>query len=212
MKTLTIIAALFISSIGIAQENSNETDFRENLRFGLKAGLNNSNVYDEDGEAFSAEGKFGLAGGGFLAIPIGKYLGVQPELLFSQKGFKASGSILGSAYTFTRTSTYIDIPLQVAFKPSEFLTLLAGPQYSYLIKQNNAFSNSSISFDQEQEFKNDNIRKNTLGVVGGLDINLKHITLGARMCWDVTKNNGDGSSTTPRYKNKWFQATVGYAF
>ena len=97
-------------------------------------------------------------------------------------------------------------------KPSEFITLLAGPQFSYLVNQRDVFANSATSFAQEQEFNNDNIRKNIFGVVGGLDINLKHIVLGARVAWDVQNNNGDGTASTPRYKNVWFQGTIGYSF
>ncbi|OFY84758.1 MAG: hypothetical protein A3F72_05735 [Bacteroidetes bacterium RIFCSPLOWO2_12_FULL_35_15] len=210
MKKLAIIAALFvlITSIGIAQEN--ETDNREKFQIGLKAGFNYSNVYDAQGEKFDADPKFGLAAGMFMAIPIGKYFGIQPELLISQKGFKANGIILGGTYDFTRTTTYLDIPLQLAFKPSEFFTLVAGPQYSYLLNQRDVFANATTSIAQEQEFQNDNIRKNIFGVVGGFDINLRHITLGARLGWDVLNNNGDGTSVTPRYKNVWYQATLGY--
>jgi hypothetical protein len=214
MKKITIIAALFMSSTGIitAQDGSNDTDNREKLQFGLKAGMNYSNVYDERAEDFKADAKFGLAGGLSLTIPFGKYLGLQPEVLISQKGFKGSGVILGNEYSFTRTSTYIDIPLQIAFKPSEFFTLFAGPQYSYLLNQRDVFTNTSTSFIQESEFRNDNIRKNVFGAVAGLDINLKHITLGARVGCDLQNNNGDGTSSTPRYKNTWFQGTIGYAF
>ncbi|MDF2438425.1 MAG: hypothetical protein K0Q95_2801 [Bacteroidota bacterium] len=214
MKNKSIITALFLSCAAIvnAQESSNETDNREKLQFGIKAGLNYSNVYDENSEDFRADAKFGAAAGVSLAIPFGKYLGLQPEALFSQKGFKGSGMMLGNEYSFTRTTTYIDFPLQLAFKPSEFFTLFAGPQYSYLLSQRDVFTNTSTSFIQENEFKNDNIRKNVFGAVGGLDINLKHITLGARVGCDLQNNNGDGTSSTPRYKNVWFQGTVGYAF
>lgn len=210
MKKLAIIAVLFMSmtSSGIAQEN--ETDNREKFQIGLKAGFNYSNVYDAQGEKFDADPKFGLAAGMFMVIQIGKYLGIQPELLISQKGFKANGIILGGTYDFTRTTTYLDIPLQLAFKPSEFFTLVAGPQYSYLLNQRDVFANATTSIAQEQEFQNDNIRKNIFGVVGGFDINLRHITLGARLGWDVLNNNGDGTSVTPRYKNVWYQATLGY--
>jgi hypothetical protein len=214
MKKITFLAALFLSCTGavLAQDNSEDTDNREKLQFGLKAGINYSNVYDERDEEFKAESKFGLAGGITCAIPFGKYLGVQPEALISQKGFKASGSMLGNEYSFTRTTTYVDFPLQLAFKPSEFFTLFAGPQYSYLIHQRDVFSNTSTSYVQEDEFKNDNVRKNIFGAVAGLDINLKHIILGARVGCDLQNNNGDGTSTTPRYKNTWFQGTIGYSF
>lgn len=212
MKKLALIIGLFASTASIAIAQENETDNREEFQFGLKAGLNYSNVYDAKGEQFNADAKFGLAAGVFMAIPIGKYLGIQPEALLSQKGFKATGMILGSSYDFTRTTTYLDIPLQFALKPSEFITILAGPQYSFLIKQRDVFTNATTSIAQELEFENDNIRKNIFGVVGGVDINLRHITLGARAGWDISNNNGNGTSTTPRYKNVWYQATIGYKF
>lgn len=213
MKNIAIITALFISFIGsgIAQGNS-ETDNREKFQGGLKGGLNYSNVYDERGEDFEADPKYGLVGGLFVEIPLSKYLGIRPEGLLSQKGFQGRGMLLGSNYSFTRTTTYIDIPLQISLKPSEFFTLLAGPQFSYLINQKDVFSTSTTSFEQEQEFEQDNISKNIFGFVGGLDINLKHIVLGARACWDVKHNNGDGTSAMPRYKNAWTQGTIGYKF
>lgn len=150
-----------------AQENI--TDVRAKLMFGLKAGVNYSNVYDTQGEAFRANPKLGFAGGAFLAIPLGTYFGIQPEVLYSQKGFQATGNILGSSYNLTRTSSYVDFPLLFAFKPSEFITILAGPQYSYLVKQKDEFKNESTSIAQETEFGNENVRKNTLCFTGGLD-------------------------------------------
>jgi hypothetical protein len=80
------------------------------------------------------------------------------------------------------------------------------------VNQRDVFTNATTSIAQEQEFVNDNIRKNIFGIGGGFDINIKHITMGARVAWDVQNNNGDGTSTTPRYKNVCFQGTVGYKF
>src|SRR4051812_49299687 len=96
MKKLTLIAALFLAYTNIATaQSSGDTDNREKFQFGLKAGLNNSNVYDESGDQFHAASKFGLAIGAFAEIPFGKYLGLQPAVLISQKGFIASGTMLG---------------------------------------------------------------------------------------------------------------------
>lgn len=211
MKKLILMIAV-VAFTGNVMNAQDETDRREKLSFGLKLGVNYSNVYDSQGEEFQADPKLGFAGGAFLAIPIGKYLGVQPEILLSQKGFEATGRLLGTTYKFTRTTTYIDVPLMFAFKPSEFITLLAGPQYSYLMNQKDVFSNTSTSYLQETEFKNDDLRKNTLCFIGGVDLTLKHIVIGARAGWDLQTNNGDGSSTTPRYKNAWYQGTIGYRF
>jgi hypothetical protein len=204
---ILMLAIAFIATSSIAQDN-----LREEFIFGMKAGANYSNVYDAEAEVFNANPKLGFAAGCFFAIPLGQTFGFQPELLFSQRGFFATGIMLDQPYDLTRTSSFIDVPLLFAFKPSGFITLLAGPQYSYLIKQKDEFKNGTTTIEQENEFKNDNIRKNILCFTGGADVNLGHIVLGARAGFDILKNNGDGSSTTPRYKNVWYQATVGYRF
>ncbi len=180
------------------------------IHLGVKAGLNYSNIYDSKGDNFDAEGKFGAAAGLFLAIPIGRFLGIQPEILYSQKGYKQTGAFLGSNYDLTRTSHYIDIPLLVSIKPASFITVQVGPQFSYLLKQKDVFKSALATVAQQEEFTNDNIRKNTLCAVGGIDFNFKRIIIGTRAGWDLQNNNGDGSSTNPRYKNAWVQATLGF--
>jgi hypothetical protein len=212
MKKIILITLAFvltaITSIG-QESNINKGD---KLHFGLKIGGNISNIYDSKGEEFKADPKIGLAVGVFASIPLGQFLGVHPELLFSQKGFKATGTLLGIAYNFARTTNYIDIPLLVEIKPIQQLTILVGPQYSYLMKQHDTFDAGSLSIEQETEFKNDNIRKNIFCITGGFDFNLNNFILGTRAGWDITNNNGDGTSTNPRYKNVWYQATVGLRF
>jgi hypothetical protein len=205
-----LISMIFIAAI-ITTSTSAQDD-RSKISMGVKAGLNYANVYDSEGEEFDADAKVGFAAGVFVAIPIGQWMGVQPELLFSQKGYQSTGSILGVDYDMTRTSNYIDVPLLFALKPSEGLTLLIGPQYSYLMKQTDVFNNPISDIVVEEEFDNENIRKNTLGVIGGFDLNLSDFIVSTRVSWDLTKNNGDGSSTTPRYKNVVGQITLGYRF
>lgn len=209
-KTILIIVAI-IAMINISKAQDNGADGREILQMGAKIGTNYSNVYDVQGQDFVADPKFGLVFGGFIAIPIGKYIGVQPELLYSQKGFKATGKLLGSNYEYKRTTSYVDIPILFQLKPSQFLTIVVGPQYSYLVSQKNEFTSTIYSNAQEQQFNNDNVRKNILCFIGGVDVNVNHFVLGVRAGWDLTQNNGDGTSTTPRYKNVWYQFTLGYS-
>lgn len=198
----------------IAQNGDrNNRDFRDELQLGVKAGVNYSNVYDSKGEEFRADPKFGFAAGAFLTIPLGTYFGIQPEVLYSQKGYKATGNVLGSSYEFKHHSYFLDIPILIDLKPSEYFSILFGPQYSFLLKQKNKFSNSFLTVEQEKEFENDNIRKNILCLTGGLDINLGYFfILGLRIGWDIQHNEGDGTSTDPRYKNVWYQATLGVRF
>jgi hypothetical protein len=207
-KIILAIAVFAFMASNIFAQN----DGRIGFDFGVKTGANFANVYDAQGDEFRAEGKFGFVAGVFAAIPIAPFVGIQPEILFSQKGFKATGSLLGSNYGLTRTSNFIDIPLFLAVKPIPQITVLAGPQLSYLIRQTDEFNSHVLSTEQIQQFDNDNVRKNVVGAVAGLDFNLEPFVIGTRVGWDFHINNGDGSSQTPRYKNTWIQATLGYLF
>lgn len=208
-KSLSVLSVLFLfTSLSFGQSS----DFGRKISIGVKVGANLSNVYDTQGDEFDADAKLGLAIGGFIQIPIGTFIGFHPEVLFSQKGYQGSGSILGSNYHYVRTTNYIDVPLLIAFKASPAFTFLLGPQYSYLVSQKYYLHTALGDVNQEDQFENENLLKNTLSVTGGFDININHIVIGARTGWDLLNNKGDGTSSTPRYKNMWYQATVGYRF
>ncbi|MEA4849880.1 MAG: porin family protein [Paludibacter sp.] len=205
---MLIVTAMFFATTMV----SAQSDASNRVSLGLKFGANLSNVYDTQGEEFEADAKLGMATGLFITLPITHFLGVQPEILFSQKGYRGSGSVLGSDYSFKRTTNYIDVPLLLTFRTGDYLTLLFGPQYSFLLSQNYTFKSDVLDISRDEQFDNENLRKNTFCVTGGVDINLSNIVIGARAGWDVQSNEGDGTSSTPRYKNMWYQATIGYRF
>jgi hypothetical protein len=204
-----LCALLFTASLAHAQDEDEE-DRRENIEFGAKAGVNISNVWDDRDEQFQADPKLGFAGGVFVGIPIGKFIGIQPEILISQKGFKGSGQLLGTPYSFTRTTLFLDVPLQLQLKPAKFLTFLVGPQFSYLINKKDKYSFGSNSTAQQEDFDNEDIRKNILGLLAGFDVMYENFVFSGRAALDLQTNRGDGTSTTPRYKNQWLQFTVGF--
>lgn len=207
-----MIALVAFATTSLKAQTTTTTDNRGKLTFGVKAGTNYSNVYDSEGEDFVADGKFGLAAGAFVVVPLGKIFGIQPEVLYSQKGFKSTGTFLGTNYEMTRTTDFIDVPILISIKPVEYVSLLFGPQFSFLMKQTDDFTGGSLSTSQQDEFDNSNLRKNIFGLTGGVDFNIDHLVIGLRGGWDVKNNDGDGNSTTPRYKNMWYQATIGYKF
>ncbi len=211
-KAIIMIALVAFATTSLKAQTTTTTDNRGKLTFGVKAGTNYSNVYDSEGEDFVADGKFGVAAGAFVVVPLGKIFGIQPEVLYSQKGFKSTGTFLGTSYEMTRTTDFIDVPILISIKPVEYVSLLFGPQFSFLMKQTDDFTGGSLSTSQQDEFDNSNLRKNIFGLTGGVDFNIDHLVIGLRGGWDVKNNDGDGNSTTPRYKNMWYQATIGYKF
>jgi hypothetical protein len=216
MKNSILLFSIFalagLNSYSQTEETTTTVDHRSNLYFGVKFGANYSNVYDAQGEDFVADAKYGIAVGGFVSIPIIPIIGIQPELLFSQKGYKSTGTFLGNSYSMTRTTDYLDIPIYLVFRPVENVSILFGPQYSFLLKQTDDFKGGSITASEIETYSNDNFRKNIFGLSGGVDFNFTSIVIGLRASWDTTTNNGDGTSFTPRYKNMWYQATLGYRF
>ena len=187
-KKAVLLVTLLVTTFGFSQMTT--TDTRDELKLGFKAGVNFSNVYDQQGQDFVAEGKSGFAAGAFVAIPIGKVFGIQPEVMYSQKGYKATGKILGLNYDYSKTATYLDIPLLLQVKPIPMLSLVAGPQFSYLLSTKNEFNGSS-STSNEASINSDNYKKNIFGFVVGADVNIDHFLLSGRAGWDEDRVRGD---------------------
>ncbi|MBC7494829.1 MAG: PorT family protein [Flavobacterium sp.] len=213
MKTsfFIIFSAIFCSALMQAQVSQDKIG--TSTTFGVKAGLNMSNVYDIEGENFVASSSYGFAGGGFVTVPLNEYFAIQPEVLFSQKGFKASGTMLGSNYTYEKTTNFLDIPLLAVFRPIKFVSVVFGPHFSFLMSEKNTFNSALINTVQQQQFNNDSVRQNIFGLTGGADFNITDSALiGLRAGFDLQKNNSDGTSSAPRYRNVWYQLTAGYRF
>lgn len=202
--------ALFSTQSIIAQDQTTNNapynmDAREELKVGIKAGMNYSNVYSESGDDFVADGKAGFAGGVFVSIPLNQLVGIQPELLYSQKGFK--GDVLGIDYK--ATFSYLDLPVHLQIKPTENISILAGPQFSYLLSSK--YELGSLSAVNEKDLEDDNNRA-TVGISAGVDFTVQNFLISARGSWDLSKMNKDNSTSDINYKNQVLQVTLGYRF
>lgn len=214
VKSTLFAAMILIAANMTAQQAitpSADDDHRDEFGFGLKAGVNFSNVYDEEGEDFVADGRTGFFGGVFVSVPFGQLLGVQPEVNYSQKGFKASQSVLGVPFEFERTTSHLDIPILLQIKPHKCFTILAGPQFSYLLDTKDELK-GVFEFVDEESITEDNYKKNMIGVVVGLEANWNSFLITARGGFDLTQSDVEGNTTSPRYKNQVFQLGLGYTF
>lgn len=213
MKTrVFLILSIFIFSIGLTYAQNDTEDNREKLQLGIRAGATYSNVYDERGDDFVADGKIGAVAGLALSIPIGKYLGFQPEAVFIQKGFSGDARYNGKPFSLTRTTNHIDFPLQLKFSPAKNLSLLGGPQYSFMISRKDEIDAGQLTIVEEDFIKNDKIQENIFGMIVGAEFNFDAVTFTGKVGWDMQQNDDDGPDTTPRYKNQWIQLTVGLNF
>jgi len=180
----------------------------DKISLGIKAGLNLANVYNSKAESFDADPKLGFAAGGFLNIPLSAALAIQPEVMYSQKGYSATGLIIGSTYKLSYTFNYLDVPLLLVLRLSPTLNVVVGPQINFLLSSRYKFSQGNISSDVQQEYSK-GWRTNTLAGHAGFDFLLGNLVLSPRISLDLQDNNGNGTATNPQFKNFFLQLTAG---
>jgi len=124
MKIKYIAIALF--SGVIATMNAQDTTVPKS-NGGIKGGYNLAAVsFDGDGETEQRHGfHIGVYGESFIS----ESFSIQPELMYSQQGYK----ITNSSGTFTQKLDYINLPLMLKAYPSKNFFLEAGPQIGLAI-------------------------------------------------------------------------------
>ncbi len=207
MKKLLIAAVAFLFMAAGVQAQSTD----KLIRVGVKGGLNYSNIIKDDGNNdFKSDYLVGYNAGVTLDIKLLPNLALTPELLYSTKGYKLT-STFGK---FTQTTHFIDLPILASIQLASGLNLVAGPQVSFLLSTNNKFENGFAVAEQKiVEDESDRFKKSLLGGVIGarFDVNSQFGIFG-RYALDFQKNNENGTTTTPEFKNQVFQAGVGIKF
>jgi len=179
---------------------------------GVKGGVNFSNIIKTNDKDFNTEFKPGLNAGLFVDIPIVKQLSFAPELMFSQKGYKTSGnSLLGGPNEYSVTTNFIEVPILAKINPTSNFSIYAGPQVSFLVSTKEKFTTGSASYENTIRNENDNLKKSLVGGVIGVGIGLTNqLSLQAHYALDFQKNNENGSTETPIYKNQVIQTGLAY--
>ena len=133
MKKLFIIGAMLFAGATAAQAQSG---------IGIRGGANMSNLSGDLRNEDNFENKWGFHGGITYNIGIiDNFFSIQPELLYSQKGFKnADTEFEVGGVNYKRTGkvnyNYLDLPVMAKIKAGP-LYFEAGPQASYLLGVNN---------------------------------------------------------------------------
>ncbi len=208
-KIAPLLLLIFLSVSLFAQDSQDNPG----VRFGLKGGLSIASIIKTNDPNFHSDLLPGFNGGAVLQIPFGHVIAIQPEVLFSQKGYRATGNFLGTPYDYRRYLNFLDIPLLLRINASRNFGIVVGPQFSYLLSQHTNFKSGNNTYEQTVNTDNEDIRKNILGGVIGADINLnRNAFIYARYTLDFQNDNGNGSPSTPAYKNQVFQLGLGLLF
>ncbi|RZK39350.1 MAG: PorT family protein [Pedobacter sp.] len=207
MKKIFIIAVALLSTAGIVKAQSTD----QPIRFGIKAGANFSNIIKGDGNNnFNTDYLTGFHAGVTVDIKLLENLAFTPEALYSTKGYKATSAI----GDFTQTTHFIDIPILASVRLGGGLNLVAGPQVSFLMSTNNKFETGFGTAEQRiVEDDSDRFKKSLVGGVIGFRYDFSNrLGLNGRYALDFQKNNENGTSQTPEFKNQVFQVGLGVKF
>ncbi len=214
MKKLLLSAAFATALVGstFAQSSDDKKGGSNSLTFGIRAGGNLASIVNsDDAPNFNQQQKIGFHAGAYLNLPLAKTFSIQPEVLYSQKGYRADRTFLGNTYKYRVTTSYIDIPVLAKITPTKNFGILVGPQISFLTNTKTKFTTPNTNFESQVNNENDNLRNNILGGLVGLEYAVsKNFTVGARYALDFQKNNEDGNSSSLKYRNQVASLTLGF--
>ncbi|MFQ6673457.1 MAG: porin family protein [Fidelibacterota bacterium] len=181
---------------------------------GVKGGLALATMVGKDME--EADRNTGVILGGYITYDVNDKLSLQPEIFYSQKGYRIdqSESFFGATMSVKGTTSlnYLEVPLLGVYTVHDRLRLFAGPSVGLYL---NGKTEAEISFAGESESMSEDINSDSVTspdigwVVGGL-FDVGKITVEGRYSAGISSvPSGDEASDM---KHQVIQLMVGYPF
>ena len=200
---LTWIIILIISTSGLSQS----------MNMGVKVGLNDATA---GGANASSQSITAFNAGVFTTLDIAGLLALQPELLYTMKGYKVQYTVtdgvtpiqFGSGI-MTGKISYLEIPVLLKLHTSSFgivrPNIFAGPEVAFKLTSK-AISGSPSS---EQDLQNINSTDFGIIVGAGINIDLSITTLMVDIRYDIGMRNLYSSANPSDIFNRVASLNVG---
>jgi len=190
-------------------------------RFGIKGGLNASQLYVDQPNVEDENMKIGFNFGIFTKVPITSFLALQPEVLYTNVGSKLTygGSDLENVFGIESGEVrfnlnYIQVPIALAVNIGP-LNVHAGPYVSYLLSANvRDLKSSELSGTTVKELETSDFNRMDYGVVVGVGFDIQQFTIGARYNHGLREvgNSSLAGNLTDNSKNSVGQIYIGIGF
>lgn len=201
MKTIFLASAMMLTVVTMqAQSRKDRSHHDANVAFGLKGGVNVTNLHFQNNSSADPDSKISFHAGGLAHIHVSKYFAVQPELMYSGQGYKYSSS---NATTRARLH-YINLPVLAQFMVGDGFRIETGPQLGILAGANQKTGNVSVDIK-------DNLK--TLDFSWALGVG--YVTpsgFGVDVRYNLGISNINDVKNTGSVNNRVFQAGVFYQF
>lgn len=203
-----LAVALFLISNTIQAQDDKQA------RFGIKGGINLSNLYIDD--VNDEKAKLGLHAGLWMKAPVGEFFAIQPELIWSSKGTRI-GSYNNIPFTqdgdIRFNLNYIDLPVLASLTLGP-ISLQAGPYISYLFNANVKNLKEDLTTSNVVSLDEEDFQRFDYGLAGGIAVDIKGFQLGGRYNYglrEIGKSDVAGQITR-NAKNQVLQVFVAVGF
>lgn len=196
----TVLVCLQLSFTSIAQSQS---------KFGIKGGLNVSNLYVDN--VTDENARIGSHFGVFAKFSSTSAVSLQTELLFTTKGSLVQyGGLVNQEVKYNLG--YIEVPVLLAFNVGKFLELHAGGYGGYLLGAN--ISYKGTLGNGVQEINKDNLHSYDYGLLAGLAVNVESLQIGVRYNYGLVKiaDSSGANFLLGNSKNSCAQLFVAFSF
>lgn len=210
LMALSLLFAIFLKAQTIETKNG-----FLNSKFGVKLGLNVSNLYVKD--VSSENTKLGFQVGFLAKTPVSTGFSIQTELIYSLKGAQLEYDNLFAKGKASFNLHYIELPILAVFNIGKNFNLHIGPYVSYLAGVNVKNKTENGSYDFNKEINKNNFESFDYGLAGGVGLDADNFGFGVRYNYGLNaigkeKQVFGQTYRFPNAKNAVLQAYITFAF
>lgn len=209
---LLFSGVIFSSLHAQQQQTANESAL--SAKFGIKGGLNLTNLYSDD--FADSHLKAGFNAGIFSKIPVTPGFSIQPELLYSVKGSKSdySNFVEGNGqYRFNLG--YVELPILAVVNLTKNFSIHAGGYGAYLTNANIKDVNNNGTINGITDLNANNFNRWDYGLAGGIGFDIQNFLIGARYNYglaNIGKSGNLSGNVAGNAKNNGLSIYVGFGF
>jgi hypothetical protein len=213
IRVATMLALVFLAGSSLGQEQQTDTETGIVGKFGIKGGVNFTNMYIDD--VGDEKMKVGWHLGVFTKFPLTTGVSLQPELLYTSKGSEIiyTDPTLGTGeYRFNLN--YFELPVLFTFNVAERFHINLGPYVGYLSKANVTDIEEDGTVEELVNLNEDSFKRWDFGAAGGIGFDVNNFTMGARYNLGFTEINNSTSlqQVAPNSKNSGLSIFLGFSF
>jgi hypothetical protein len=214
-KIIAFLGVTLLASTALfAQQQETSTDDGLKTKFGIKAGLNLTNLYVSD--VSSEHMKPGFDAGVFSKIPLSRGVSLEPELLYSLKGARDTyNNFLQGNGEYRYNLGYMELPVLAVVNLAPNFNLQLGGYAAYLVGANVEDVNHDGTISGAADLNTNDFNRWDFGLVGGFGFDIQHFTIGARYYYglsEIGKSGNLSGDLTKDSKNAGISVYLGVGF